>query len=259
MTDPATQEIITAGLVVIGDEILSGRTKDTNTGTIADFLTARGIDLREVRVVSDRTEAIVEAVNALRAAYALVFTTGGIGPTHDDITADAVAAAFGVSLREDPRAVAMLSDRYGEAALTPARLRMARIPEGAALIANPISAAPGFVIGNVHVMAGVPAIMKVMLAELGATLPVGLHVGMRTIPVLAGEGAFAEPLAEVQHRFPEVAIGSYPKVSGKGFRADIVLRSRNAAKLADAAAAVEAMLAGLAVEIESDPDAEAAP
>ncbi len=247
--------IITAGLVVIGDEILSGRTKDTNTGTIADFLTERGIDLCEVRVVSDRREAIVAAVNALRAAYALVFTTGGIGPTHDDITAEGIAGAFAVPLIEDPRAVAMLRDRYGEIALTPPRLRMARIPEGAALIANPVSAAPGFIIGNVHVLAGVPAIMKAMLGELAQILPTGSKVASRTIPVLAGEGAFAAPLGEVQRRFPEVTIGSYPKVSPSGFRADIVLRSRDGAKLAAAADAVEAMLAGLALAIETDPDA----
>ncbi len=162
-------------------------------------------------------------------------------------------------LLEDPRAVAILRDRYGEAALTAPRLRMARIPQGAALIANPVSAAPGFIIGNVHVMAGVPAVMKAMLSELGDILPVGLHVDMRTIPVLAGEGAFAAPLGEVQRRFPEVAIGSYPKVSDAGFRADIVLRSRDTEKLAEATAAVEAMLAGLEVEIETDPDAKAAP
>src|SRR5947208_15279885 len=168
----ATQSV-TAAVIVIGDEILSGRTKDKNTGYIADYLVNIGIDLREVRVVPDVEEEIVAAVNALRVRYDHVLTTGGIGPTHDDITADAIAKAFGVPIDLDPRAVAILAERYGKADLNEARMRMARVPAGAELIANPISKAPGFSIGNVHVMAGVPAIMQAMLDALAPRLPTG--------------------------------------------------------------------------------------
>src|SRR5580658_10725223 len=158
-----TDGIVTAALLVIGDEILSGRTKDKNIGYIAEYLTNIGIDLKEVRVVPDEEPEIVTALNALRARYTYVFTTGGIGPTHDDITADAVAKAFGVAIGEDPRALAVMMQRYQPADLTPARRRMARIPEGAELIENPVSKAPGFRIGNVYVLAGVPAVMQAML------------------------------------------------------------------------------------------------
>src|SRR5438477_2549604 len=151
-SEPA--QIVTAGLLVIGDEILSGRTKDKNIGYIADYLTAIGIDLKEVRVVGDQEHAIIEALNALRPRYAYVFTTGGIGPTHDDITADSVAKAFGVAIDHDPRAVALMRERFGDADLNEARLRMARIPKGAELIANRVSTAPGFRIDNVVVLAG---------------------------------------------------------------------------------------------------------
>src|SRR5215211_3601304 len=153
-------EVVTAALLVIGDEILSGRTKDKNIGYIAEYLTNIGVDLKEVRVVADDEGAIIEALNALRTRYTYVFTTGGIGPTHDDITADCVAKAFGVTIDVDPRAVAMMMERYKPEDLNPARLRMARIPDGADLIDNPISRAPGFQIGNVIVMAGVPSIMQ---------------------------------------------------------------------------------------------------
>src|SRR5437016_1922911 len=163
MNDTATgQPAVTAAILVIGDEILSGRTKDKNIGYIAEYLTAVGIDLKEVRVVADEEEAIVAALNALRHRYTYVFTTGGIGPTHDDITADSVAKAFGVGIDHDPRAVELLQQRFGGAALNEARLRMARIPDGADLIRNKVSTAPGFHIGNVFVMDGVPAIMQAM-------------------------------------------------------------------------------------------------
>src|SRR5579863_1137033 len=154
---------ITAAVLVIGDEILSGRTKDRNLGYIAEYLTNIGVELREARVVPDIEEEIVAALNALRARYTYVFTTGGIGPTHDDITADAVAKAFGVAIDEDPRALAIMMERYKPGELTEARRRMARIPEGADLIENPVSKAPGFRIGNVIVMAGVPSVMQAML------------------------------------------------------------------------------------------------
>src|SRR5476651_1049874 len=161
----APSEIVTAAVLVIGDEILSGRTKDKNIGYIADYLTAIGVDLKEVRVVSDDEGDIVAALNALRARYAYVFTTGGIGPTHDDITAPSIAKAFGVPIEHDPRAVKILQERLAQtgAELNEARMRMTRIPAGADLVLNKVSAAPGFWLGNVIVLAGVPSIMQVML------------------------------------------------------------------------------------------------
>ena len=244
MADASAQGIVTAAILVIGDEILSGRTKDKNIGHIADYLTAIGIDLREVRVVPDVEAEIVAALNAVRGRYDHVFTTGGIGPTHDDITADAVAKAFGVSIDVDPRAVAMLLERIPKPDLNEARLRMARIPRGATLIANSVSKAPGFTIGNVHVMAGVPSIMHAMLDALGPTLPAGRK--MHSHSILAGlkEGDIATPFGEVQSRFPDVGMGSYPGFQeGVGYTTTLVLRSRDEARLAEAARAVEVMLA----------------
>ncbi|GJE58732.1 competence/damage-inducible protein A [Methylobacterium trifolii] len=242
-TDP---DAITAAILVIGDEILSGRTKDKNIGTIADYLTAVGIDLREVRIVPDVAEAIVEAVNALRARHTYLFTTGGIGPTHDDITADCVARAFGVGIDVDPRAKAMLLERHKPEDLNPARLRMARIPDGADLIANPISKAPGFRIGNVFVMAGVPAIMQAMLDAIGPTLPSGAKVLSET--VVAGnvaEGTYAADLGAIAGRFPDLSIGSYPSMTQSGFENRIVVRGKDADLLARARAEVEALVARL--------------
>lgn len=167
---------VTAALLVIGDEILSGRTKDKNIGYIAEYLTNSGIDLREVRVVPDVEAEIVDAINALRARYTYLFTTGGIGPTHDDITADCVAKAFGVSIDVDPRAVNVMLERYKPEELNEARLRMARIPAGAELIENPVSKAPGFMIDNVIVMAGVPNIMQAMLDHVAPRLKTGTRV-----------------------------------------------------------------------------------
>ena len=164
---------VSAALLIIGDEILSGRTKDKNIGYIAEYLTAIGIDLREVRIIPDVEAEIVDAVNVLRRRYDYLFTTGGIGPTHDDITADSVAQALGVGIDIDPRAVALLQERYAAHELTEARLRMARIPAGAELVENPISRAPGFIIENVIVMAGVPSIMQVMLDAVSPRLAKG--------------------------------------------------------------------------------------
>jgi len=235
---------VTAAVLVIGDEVLSGRTKDSNSGYIAEYLTVIGIDLREVRVVPDVEDEIVAAVNALRARYDHVFTTGGIGPTHDDITADAIARAFGVSIDVDERAVAMLLERIPKADLNEARLRMARIPAGASLIANPVSKAPGFTIGNVHVMAGVPAIMHAMLDVLAPTLPTGRKILSRSIDAGLREGDIAAAFAAVQKQFPDVSMGSYPGFKeGVGFTTQLVLRSRNEERLGQAEAAVRAMLA----------------
>jgi molybdenum cofactor synthesis domain-containing protein len=227
--------VVTAALTVIGDEVLSGRTKDTHIGTIADHLTSIGIRLMEVRVIADDEAAIIEAVNGLRGRYDYVFTTGGIGPTHDDITADAVANAFGVQLRVDERAVAMMRERYGESGLTPMRLRMARIPEGAGLIENPISKAPGFVIGNVIVMAGVPNIMRAMLELVTPQLRTGRVMLTDVIELKVAESLAADVLRNAQETYPDVKMGSYPYyVAGGGFGTSLVLRSVDAERLAAA-------------------------
>jgi molybdenum cofactor synthesis domain-containing protein len=237
---------VTAAILVIGDEILSGRTKDKNIGTIADYLTAIGIDLREVRVVPDEKDAIVEAVNALRARNTYLFTTGGIGPTHDDITADCVAAAFGVPIDVDPRAKAMLLERHKPEDLNEARLRMARIPQGADLVANPISKAPGFRLGNVFVMAGVPAIMQAMLDEIGPTLETGAKVLSETIE--AGnlpEGAYAGELGAIAKANATVSIGSYPSMTPNGFANRIVVRGRDEEAVRQVRAAISELVARL--------------
>jgi molybdenum cofactor synthesis domain-containing protein len=240
-SEPA--QIVTAGLLVIGDEILSGRTKDKNIGYIAEYLTAIGIELKEVRVVADEEAGIVEALNALRSRYSYVFTTGGIGPTHDDITADAVAKAFGVSIDYDPTAVALLRARFGGAELNAARMRMARIPAGGELIHNKVSTAPGFRIGNVFVMAGVPTIMQVMLDYVAPTLKTGAKMLAETVRADAREGDIGGPLADIAKAHPETMIGSYPFFDEKrGPNTNIVVRSRDPARLAAAKAAVEIML-----------------
>lgn len=239
----AEGEVVTAAILVIGDEILSGRTKDKNIGYIAEYMTNIGIDLREVRIVPDVTDEIVAALNSLRARYSYVFTTGGIGPTHDDITADAVAAAFCVSIDHDPRAIAMLAERFPPDQLNEARLRMARIPAGADLIANSVSKAPGFIIGNVHVMAGVPSIMQAMLDVVAPTLRTGIRMLSETVRAGLREGDIGTELAQVQQAHPEVAIGSYPFFSETGPDTNVVVRSRDPARLEAAVAAVEAMLA----------------
>jgi molybdenum cofactor synthesis domain-containing protein len=243
MTASQSDRIVTAALLVIGDEILSGRTKDKNIGYIAEYLTAIGIDLREVRVVPDVEDEIVAAVNALRARYDHVLTTGGIGPTHDDITADAVAKAFGVPIDFDPRAVAILSARYGKADLNEARMRMARLPAGASLIDNPVSKAPGFTIGNVHVMAGVPSIMQAMLDEVAPTLKTGVKMLSETVRANCREGDIGGPLGEIAKAHPDVMIGSYPFQDEGRPNTNLVVRSRDPEKLAAAKAAVEQMLA----------------
>ena len=230
----------TAAVLLIGDEILSGRTKDKNLGFIADMMTALGIDLKEARVVADREDDIVAALNALRHRYSYVFTTGGIGPTHDDITADAVAKAFGLPIRHDPRAVQILMDYFRETGreANEARLRMARMPEGASLIDNPVSRAPGFQIGNVFVMAGVPKIMNAMMEDVAQRLTRGVPMRSKNVEFRGGEGDAAKPLGEIQKAFPAVVIGSYPFQAPDGFATNLVLRSRDEAALAEAYAAV---------------------
>jgi molybdenum cofactor synthesis domain-containing protein len=246
MSDERTpqSDIITAAVLVIGDEILSGRTKDKNIGFIAEYLTNIGIDLREVRVVADVEDEIVAALDALRHRYTYVFTTGGIGPTHDDITADCVAKAFGVTIDVDPRAKALLLTRIAEKDLNEARLRMARVPKGADLILNKVSAAPGFRIGNVHVMAGVPAIMQAMLDEVAPTLKTGIKLLSESVRADLREGDIGGPLGEIAKAHPGTMIGSYPfQDDGGRPNTNLVIRSRDPQQLAAAKAAVEAMLA----------------
>jgi len=242
----ADQDIVTAGFLVIGDEILSGRTKDKNIGYLAEYLTAIGIDLADVRVVPDVEERIVEAVRELSARYTYVFTSGGIGPTHDDITADSMAKAFGVPIGHDPRAVEILRNFYPEGQLTEARLRMARIPEGADLIENPVSKAPGFRIGNVHVMAGVPAIMQAMLDAIAPTLKTGLRMLSEAIDADLPESRIASALREIQDAHPGVMIGSYPRSVDGRFSTQIVVRSRDAGLMRQACDAVRSAVAATA-------------
>ncbi|MEL7026856.1 MAG: molybdopterin-binding protein [Pseudomonadota bacterium] len=216
----------TAAMLVIGDEILSGRTRDANMHHLAGRLTAMGVDLKEVRVVSDEQNSIVDAVRSLAGNYTHVFTSGGIGPTHDDITADSVAAAFGaaIDIRHDAKVLLTAHyDRQG-VALNAARLRMARIPDGANLIENPISAAPGFSLENVHVMAGVPAIFEAMLASLLPRLTGGRPLVSKSIRVDLPEGEIAGPLGDVAERFPNLSLGSYPFIQNGVFGANVVIR-----------------------------------
>ncbi len=241
----ATPEIVTAAVLVIGDEILSGRTKDKNIGYIADFLTALGIDLKEVRVVSDDEGAIVEALNALRRTYGYVFTTGGIGPTHDDITADCVAKAFGVALPYHPEAVAIMKERVAKngGELNEARMRMTRIPEGGELVANKVSGAPGFWIDNVITMAGVPSVMQAMLDEVGPKLKTGAKLISETIRGDVKEGDVGTELGAIAKAHPGALIGSYPFFDEEtGPNTNIVVRARDPELLKEVKAAVENML-----------------
>jgi molybdenum cofactor synthesis domain-containing protein len=240
-------EIVTAGIVVIGDEILSGRTKDKNIGFIAEYLTNIGIDLKEVRIVADDEAAIVEAIDALRGRCTYVFTTGGIGPTHDDITADSVAKAFGVGIDHHPEVVARFKERFG-ADLNEARLRMARIPDGAELITSATILAPGFRIGNVIVMAGVPSIMQAMMDIVAPKLKSGVRMLSESVRADAREGDIGTPLRAIQEAHPDTSIGSYPFLDENGKpNTNVVVRSRDAEKLKAAMTEVEAMLAGLKI------------
>jgi molybdenum cofactor synthesis domain-containing protein len=239
-------EIVTAGILVIGDEILSGRTKDKNIGYIAEYLTNIGIDLKEVRVVSDDEAAIIEALNALRQRYTYIFTTGGIGPTHDDITADSVAKAFGVGIDHHPEVVARFRQRFSESELNEARLRMARIPDGAELIQSATILAPGFKLGNVVVMAGVPSIMQAMLDIVAPKLKSGVRMLSDSVRANAREGDIGSPLRAIAAAHPDTIIGSYPFLDENSKpNTNIVVRSRDPEKLKAAMAEVNEMLAGI--------------
>lgn len=239
---------VTACMIVIGNEILSGRTKDANLPHLAARLNEWGVRLREARVVPDIEEVIVATVNECRAKFDYVFTTGGIGPTHDDITAAAVAKAFGLKLVRDPEAVRLLQARYGGTDLNEARLKMADIPEGAELIENPVSGAPGFQVGNVFVMAGVPAIMQAMLESLRHRVAGGAPVRSRTVAAHLAEGTVAEGLSAIQARYPDLDIGSYPFYRQGNFGVSLVLRGVDDARLDAALAELEALIVALGAE-----------
>lgn len=236
----------TAAMLVIGDEILSGRTRDANMHFLAGELTKHGIDLKEARVVSDDATAISNAAKALSQAYTHVFTSGGIGPTHDDITAECIAGAFDtpIGIRDDARAILAEHYRNSGLELNPARLRMARIPEGATLIDNPISAAPGFTLKNVHVMAGVPSIFQVMVIGLLARLAGGAPLLSQTLTVQRGEGDIAEPLARLAQTYSDLSVGCYPFQYDGSYGANIVIRGQDGARV-DAAVTELSRVLGL--------------
>jgi molybdenum cofactor synthesis domain-containing protein len=241
----AAKIVVTAAVLVIGDEILSGRTKDKNIGYIAEFLTDIGIDLKEVRIVPDEEAEIVAAINALRPRYTYLFTTGGIGPTHDDITAECVAKAFGVALEYHPRAVEIMRQRLAQTGgeMNEARMRMTRVPKGGELVLNKISAAPGFWIGNVIVMAGIPSVMQAMLDYVAPQLKTGVKMLSETIRADCREGDIGSELGSIAKAHADVVIGSYPFVDEKNLaNTNVVVRSRDPHKLSAAKLAIEAML-----------------
>jgi molybdenum cofactor synthesis domain-containing protein len=246
--------IWTAGLIVIGDEILSGRTDDKNVAQVARWLNTQGIRLAEARIVPDEEKAIVAAVNALRPTYDYVFTTGGIGPTHDDITVDSVAAAFGVPVIIHPDARRILEDYYKDRplGLTEARIRMARVPSGAELIPNPTSGAPGVRIGNVFILAGVPNIALAMLDGLAGKLEGGRPVVSANVRAHAAESDVADLLKQVQDEHPGVSIGSYPFYGGGKYGADFVVRSEDGVLAKRCAEALRARLREAQIELAAD-------
>ncbi len=237
-----TERIYTAAILVIGNEILSGRTQDKNTNHIANKLNECGIRLMEARTVPDIESMIVHAVNRLRVQYDYVFTTGGIGPTHDDITAASVAKAFETPLEQNEEAYNILASHYTKEELTPPRLKMAQIPVGAKLVSNPVSGAPGFNIGNVYVMAGVPNIMQSMLDSILPNLKGGPVVLSKTVEAKCGESKIAEGLSKIQDKYTEIDIGSYPQYKDGVHATSIVMRCENEKMLDKAAAEVQALI-----------------
>ncbi len=236
---------VTAAVLIIGDEILSGRTQDTNLNFIAKYLGTYGVDLAEARVVGDIKEEIIASLNALRGRYDYVITTGGIGPTHDDITADCVAEAFGVALEEHPEIIAMMQSRW-QGELNAARRRMARVPVGGSLVRNGVQGPPGFQIGNVFVLAGVPAVMRSMMDDVVPRLRTGAVVISGTVRVEgAGEGVIAEPLAALARANPDLSLGSYPFYGPQGYGSNLVVRGRDGEAVERTVAALIDALAGI--------------
>ena len=244
-----SEQTVTAALIIIGNEILSGRTQDANLTFLAQALNEIGIQIREVRIVPDAEGDIVEAVNACRAKHDHVFTTGGIGPTHDDITSACVAKAFGVPFGRNPEAERRLLAYYPPEKVNAARLKMADTPEGAELIDNPVSVAPGFTIGNVHVLPGVPSILQAMFHGMKSRLQGGAVVRSRTITVLCPEGDIAAALSRIQGEWPTVEIGSYPFMRQNSFGTSLVLRSVDEAAITQAADAILAEARERGIEV----------
>ncbi|MAF50384.1 MAG: competence/damage-inducible protein A [Rhodospirillales bacterium] len=251
---------VTAAVLIIGNEVLSGRTRDANLNWMARRLTDMGIRLMEARVIPDVEEVIVAAINEARAKYDYVFTTGGIGPTHDDITAACVAKAFGVGIERHPEAVKLLQTYIPADRLNEARLKMADVPIGGELIQNPVSKAPGFRMENVFVMAGVPSIMRVMFDGLAPYLQGGTRVLSQAVASYLPEGTVAEGLGQIQERYPDADIGSYPFYRDGKFGCTLVTRTADEADLAAAAAEIRALITSLGGEpLDQDlvsPDAE---
>lgn len=239
---------VTAAALAIGDELLSGRTRDKNIGHLAQTLTSIGIQLQEVRIVQDEESEIVAAINALRGKYDYVFTSGGIGPTHDDITADAISKAFAVECIYEDDAMTLLAAHYAsrEMEFTPARQRMARMPKGSSHIDNPVSKAPGFNIENVYVMAGVPKVFEAMLSNVVPTLKTGQKLISRSVPCRHGEGDIGTPLGQIQNANLDVSIGSYPRFGDDGsFSTEIIVRGIEQSNVDKAVLEIEDMLAKL--------------
>lgn len=243
--DAAGEKIVTAAVLIIGNEILSGRTQDANLAYLAKGLNDVGVTLKEARVIPDVEATIVATVNILRAGYDYLFTTGGIGPTHDDITSECVAKAFGVRWTVHPDAGRVFLSHYGPGELNAARMRMAHTPEGATLILNPVSRAPGFRMGNVFVMAGIPRVMQAMFDGFKHELKGGRPMLSRTVACQLAEGILAKGLADIQDRYPDLDIGSYPIMRRDSYGVNLVLRGREASRLAAATAEVMAMVKGL--------------
>ncbi|MGH6988008.1 MAG: competence/damage-inducible protein A [Caulobacteraceae bacterium] len=242
---------VRAAVLIIGDEILSGRTRDTNLGDIARYLAGFGVEVAEARTVGDERAEIIAALDALRSRYDYVITTGGIGPTHDDITADAVAEAFGAGLEEDAEVVAVMAARFG-GELNAARRRMARLPNGGSWVRNPVQGPPGFQIGNVFVLAGVPQVMRGMLQDVGPRLRAGQVVVSRTIRVVGtGEGTIAAPLETVAKAHPNLSLGSYPFFGPDGYGASLVIRGRDEEEVDRAAGEVFAAMGTIGARAEA--------
>lgn len=243
-TDSTNNTKISAAMLAIGDELLSGRTKDKNIGYLADTMNQAGIQLEEVRIVGDDLQKIAESVNALRHQYTYLFTSGGIGPTHDDITADAIALAFGVECIYDDAAMELLARHYAERGVefTPARQRMARMPKGSQHIPNPVSSAPGFQIENVYIMAGVPSVFQAMLNAVLPKLKKGRKLFSKSIVSRHGEGVIGTELGEIQRHYDQTMIGSYPKFINGRFSTELVVRSHDISEVDKAIVAINAML-----------------
>ena len=240
---------VTAAVLIIGDEILSGRTQDTNLNSIARYLAQFGVDVAEARVVGDIEDEIVETLNHLRHRYDYVITTGGIGPTHDDITAECEAKAFGVALHEDPEIIAAMTARMNGEPPNAARRRMARIPDGGDKVKNPVQGPPGFTIGNVFVLAGVPSIMRGMLEDVGPRLRTGAVVVAKTIRVDgSGEGIIAEPLERIAKAHPDLSLGSYPFFGPEGYGSNLVTRGRDRAEVEATVAELTEALHAVGIE-----------